>query len=150
MAFVDYEYYCENYNGDASETAFNKAIGKATATMLQLTFDHIVEQNGEAGQIIGGQFVAINAEELDALKMGLCSLVDSVISMDTARAQANTGGNGSIKAVSSGGESITYGETRYTQALSDKAAEYGLYKDALTLYMRPEIFTVNPFFAGVR
>ena len=151
MALVTYTYYQNTYMGSASETDFNKGYPKAMAIMNRLTFSHIICVDDDYGQEIRGSFTEFTEEELDATRMGVCSLIDAVIAFAAAKTQA-LAGSGSIKAVSSGGESITYdvNKTIYDNALASKEAEDTLYRNALLDYMRPELYTVNPFFAGVR
>jgi hypothetical protein len=142
---IDFSYYEETYQGGAEEEQFTPAARKAEAVMDNLTFHHIIRQDGNVGQMINGVFTELTEDELDALKMGLCALTDSVINVDKARNQS-----GNVKSVSSGGESITYGDTAYSDAVKDHSIELNLYRNTLLLYAPPDVFTVNPYYAGVR
>ena len=130
------------------EPSFVKVVTKAEAKLNRLTFDHILCEDGEYGQIVRGSFTAFTESELTAVQMGVCALADTVNAMEIM--QSSTGGKGALHSVSSGGESITYAGSRYTDALSDPNKEYQLYKDTLLDYVRPELFAVNPLYAGVR
>lgn len=150
---IDFSYYEETYVGTADEAAFTPAARKAEAVMDSLTFHHIIRKDGAVGQMVDGVFTELTADELNALKMGLCALTDAVLNVNNARNKALSGNSEeNIKSVSSGGESITYGAaaTAYDDALKDHAAEMNLYRNTLLLYAAPEMFTVNPFYAGVR
>ena len=150
---MDDSYYTEIDNGSAEEEAFTPAAKKAEHVMDSLTFHHIIREDDKVGQMVNGVFTELTADELDALKMGLCALTEAVLNVDNARKKALSGNTAAnIKSVSSGGESITYGAaaTAYDDALKDHAAEMNLYRNTLLLYAAPEMFTVNPFYAGVR
>lgn len=140
---IDFSYYEQVYQGGAEEEQFTPAARKAEAVMDNLTFHHIIRQDGSVGQMINGVFTELTEDELDALKMGLCALTDSVIAVDHAK-------HHSVKTVSSGGESITYGDTAYDVAVKDHSTELNLYRNTLLLYAPPDVFTVNPYYAGVR
>lgn len=140
---IDFSYYEETYVGTADEAAFTPAARKAEAVMDSLTFHHFIRQDGNVGQMIHGVFTELTSDELDALKMGLCALTDAVIAVDHAK-------HHSVKTVSSGGESITYGDTAYDAAVKDHSTELNLYRNTLLLYAPPDVFAVNPYYAGVR
>ena len=150
---VDYTFYEMTYMGNVAAETFEVMLPKAEAVFNALTLGHIVESDGVYGQMIRGTFTEFTEKELTACKMGMCSMIDTMAELAGMKAQAlaGAGDTGNIRSVSSGGESITYDAkvTAYTEALVSRTAEMRLYGDALKLYMRPEIFTVNPFFAGV-
>lgn len=150
---VDYTFYKMTYMGNVAAETFEVMLPKAEAVFNALTFSHIVESDGVYGQMIRGTFVELTETELKACRMGMCSMIDTMAELAGMKAQALAGAGdaGNIRSVSSGGESITYDAkvTAYTEALVSRTAEMRLYGDALKMYMRPEIFAVNPFFAGV-
>ena len=150
---VDYTFYEMTYMGNVAAETFEVMLPKAEAVFNALTFSHIVESDGVYGQMIRGTFVELTKTELKACRMGMCSMIDTMAELAGMKAQALAGAGdaGNIRSVSSGGESITYDAkvTAYTEALVSRTAEMRLYGDALKMYMRPEIFAVNPFFAGV-
>ena len=150
---VDYTFYKMTYMGNVAAETFEVMLPKAEAVFNALTFSHIVESDGVYGQMIRGTFVELTKTELKACRMGMCSMIDTMAELAGMKAQALAGAGdaGNIRSVSSGGESITYDAkaTAYTEALVSRTAEMRLYGDALKMYMRPEIFAVNPFFAGV-
>ena len=150
---VDYSFYEVTYMGNVAAETFEIMLPKAEAVFNALTFSHVVESDGVYGQMIRGTFTEFTEAELTACKMGMCALIDTMAELAEMRTQALAGAGdaGNIRSVSSGGESITYDAraTAYTEALVSRPAEMRLYGDALKMYMRPEIFTVNPFFAGV-
>lgn len=157
-AIVDYVFYTSEYYGDAPEVSFDKVLSKAEMKFNRLTFNHIVCVNGEYGQMVRGTFEAFNEQELRCVKMAVCSLIDSMMQFEAIKKQALSGTlegssttSGRVRSVSSGGESITYGDkaTSYDAALTSTAAENNIYKESMMEYMQPEAFRVNPFYAGV-
>ena len=150
---VDYSYYEDTFHGEQiSEELFERRLRDAKAFLARATFGSIIGYEGEYGQMVRGQFQAFTSEQLEAVKMGLCKLCEVIDSIETAMSTALSGSSssGNIKSVSSGGESITYGtaENVYQTALKSPAAKTQLCRSALLEYMRPELFAVNPFYAG--
>ena len=134
------------------EDIFERLEKKAEALLKKLTFSRITTEDGVIGQLIRDEFTAYTDEQTEAVTYGLCELINALYMVETARQDALSGATqGNIRSVSSGGESISYGaaETSVTEALRSAAAEQKMYRDALMTYMRPEMFEVNPFYAGI-
>lgn len=152
---VDYEFYIYTYGGIAvPELTFQRYLGRAKQILDRLTFSSIVEQEGKYGQIVRGEFQEFTNAELLAVKYALCSLMETLVKLDTAEQKALAGNadSANIKSRTSAGESISYDsiKTAYDVAVGDETKKTGLYRDALMAYITPTAFRINPFYAGWR
>ncbi len=157
MALVDTVFYEDKYGGSAmDDELFERLCRKAENILNRMTFNRIYAADGVYGQrILHGtreDFEAFTEDELDALKYGMCSLVDAILKLENAEQQALAGNSSSanMKSRSSGGESFSYEirKTVYDEALADRQKRDGLFRDALMEYMQPCAFRHNPFYAG--
>lgn len=119
-----YEFYSETYYGDAiEESAFPKWLSKATDKLMYLTYGNITE------------------ESLDdygtEIQKATCALMDLMYQIDAATKTATAKDDTNVKSKSSGGESITFGDsdTLVTKVLSDKTAQNRLMYDTISEYL---------------
>lgn len=152
---VDHDFYLNKFGGSvASSTDFNRYLRRATVILNRFTFNHIVQIDGEYGQIVKGKFQAFTDDERESLQFGLCNLINKMSSLDAVEQQALSGNSdsGNVKSRTSGGESISYENrmTAYDEALTDESKKMALFRSALMEFAQPELFRVNPFFAGSR
>jgi hypothetical protein len=155
MALIDYEFYKNEYSGNAvPEESFLTCQRQAETYLDRVTFGRIEPKDEVYGQWIYGKFIEFGSGELQMLKNGLCALTETVYKLHKAEEQALSGNSdsGNIKSRSSGGESISYESqsTAYNEALKDETKKKTLYKNALMEWIVPEAFRFNPFFAGSR
>ena len=153
MALVESSFYETKYGGSAVGDAIFKNVERRAENVLnRFTFNRIIESGGEIGQMVGRNFEVFTESELEMLKFGLCSLIDTIGNLDKAKQQALSGNtdSGNIKSRSSGGESISYEvkKTIYDEALSDEMKKNMLFRSALMEYIQPGAFRHNPFYAG--
>ena len=151
---VTYEFYTNTYGGTAvsTETEFNRVEKLSELFLNKVTFGHIVVENGVYGQIIRGDFTPLTESELEALKYGLCNLIDTEEKLSKAEDNAISGNSSqaNVKSRTSGGESISYEskKTVYDEALVSGDKKNELLKNALLVYAYPDMFRVNPYYAG--
>lgn len=157
MALIDYEFYKEKYGGTVvAQDSFNTWENRSSAMLKRLTYNHIVyDSNSESyGQNIRDKFEPFTDTELEAVQYGLCALMDKMYSLNNVEQQALEGNSSesNVKSRSSGGESISYDSraTAFDQALVDNNTKMVLYRNTLKEYMIPEVFRINPFYAGLR
>lgn len=119
-----YEFYVNTYYGDAiGESAFPKWLSRATDKLMDLTYGNITEER--------------QAEYDIQIQKATCALMDLLYQLDTATKIAMAKDETNVKSKSSGGESITYGDTDtlITKVLSDKAAQNRLMYDTVAEYL---------------
>lgn len=155
MTLMKQEFYEEKYGGNlVDDNSFDRMYRRAEAALNRMTFNRIITVNGVPGQMIGRDFEPFTVEELQALKYGLCSLMDMMMKLEKAERQALAGNSdaGNVKSRSSGGESISYEsrKTVYDEALTDENKKSDLFRNALLEYIQPCAFRHNPFYAGSR
>lgn len=150
---VSYEFYTGTYGGNVvPETEFLRYEKLAELFIKKITFGHIVVNDGAYGQIISGTFTPLTEAELEALQYGLCNMMDAAHRVDEAEQQALSGNSsaGNVKSRTSGGESISYEarKTAYDEAITSNDKKTDLLRDALLVYAYPDVFRVNPYYAG--
>lgn len=153
MTLVDYDFYISEYGGSVVDAdSFNRLEQRAENWLNRLTFNHIITVDDISGQMIQKEFEAFTDDELKSLKLGVCSLMDSMSRFDAAEQQALAGNtsNNNVKSRSSGGESISYEsrKTVYDEALTDEKRKIAIFRNALMEYIQPTAFRHNPFYAG--
>lgn len=155
MALLEYGFYENKYGGSVvDDESFIMLERRAESFLNRITFNRIIAVEGQPGQMIGRNFEAFTDEELEALKFGLCSVIDAMGKLRAAEQQALAGNSSSsnVKSRSSGGESISYEsrKTAYDEALADDSKKNALFRNALMEYVQPGAFRHNPFYAGSR
>lgn len=154
MALVDYSYYEGEYGGEAvtEDTDFLRLYKKAKAFFDRMTFSHVVENDGAIGQMVAKEFEEFTDSELTAVRDGLCNLIETMQSLESAEKQALAGNktDANIKSRSSGGESIAFDskKTVFDSALENESEKQALLKSSLLAFMPPLSFRHNPFYAG--
>lgn len=119
-----YEFYTNTYYGDAiEESAFPKWCSRATAKLVYLTYGNINDTT--------------KAEYDNQIQMATCALADMLFKIEQATVAAGAKDETNIKSMSSGSESITFGnaETLITKVLSDKKAQNRLMQETITEYL---------------
>lgn len=119
-----YEFYVNTYYGDAiGEPAFPKWRSRATDKLMDLTYGNITEERYAKYDI--------------QIQKATCALMDLMYQIETATRTAMAKDETNVKSRSSGGESITYGDTDtlITKVLSDKAAQNRLMYDTVAEYL---------------
>lgn len=119
-----YEFYVNTYYGDAiGESAFSKWLSRATDKLKDLTYGNITEERRAQYDI--------------QIQKATCALMDLMSQLDAATKTATVKDETNVKSKSSGGESITYGDTDtlITKVLSDKAAQSRLMYDTVAEYL---------------
>lgn len=119
-----YEFYVNTYYGDAiGESAFPKWLSRATDKLMDLTYGNIAEERYAQYDI--------------QIQKAICALMDLMYQLDAATRTATAKDETNVKSKSSGGESITYGDTDtlITKVLSDKAAQNRLMYDTVAEYL---------------
>ncbi len=155
MMLGDYEFYINTYGGSVvTAEVFPAYQRKAKVALDRITYGHIVCDTGSYGQKVDGKFVAFAEQELSAVQMAVCALTEEIYRLEAVKQQALEGNenNGNIKSRSSGGESISYESksTVYDEVIKDNRKKMQFYRDVLLENMPPELFEVNPFYAGRR
>lgn len=119
-----YEFYKNTYYGDAiEEPAFPKWLSKATDKLMYLTYGNITDES---------------ISEYDTqIQKATCALMDLMFQIDSATKTATAKDDTNVKSKSSGGESITFGDsdTLVTKVLSDKSAQDRLMYDTISEYL---------------
>lgn len=119
-----YEFYVNTYYGDAiGKSAFPKWLSRATDKLMDLTYGNIIDDT--------------YAEYESEIQKATCALMDLMYQIETATRTAMAKDETNVKSRSSGGESITYGDTDtlITKVLSDKAAQNRLMYDTVAEYL---------------
>lgn len=153
MTLVEYEFYTAEYRGNVVDAdSFGRLERRAESFLNRLTFNRIITVNKVPGQMVGREFEPFTENELQMLKYGLCSLIETMDKLEKAEQQALSGNSdsGNVKSRSSGGESISYEshKTVYDEALQDEKKKTTLLRSILLEYIQPCAFRHNPFYAG--
>lgn len=155
MIDITYDVYTDIYGGETvTETAFKRYSRIAQTVMDRLTFGRIQYDESETACIkVGRELVPLTDDEIEALQLAICAVMDAAHDVQEAEAQAKAGAEnaGNVKSRSSGDESITYESkiTAYDDALRSNAAAMRLYKNKAQMYINPHAFRFNPFYAGI-
>lgn len=124
MGYTTYEFYLNEYYGNSiEESSFNRANAKASDKLNYLC---------------GGRIDDISIETYsEQIQKATCALMDAMKSIDDAVSNANDPKLGNVKSMSSGGQSISFGnnETVYTNAMGDAKAQTILLMDVIREYL---------------
>lgn len=115
-----YEFYTDTYYGETiEESAFPKWLSRATDKLMMLTYGNITEES--------------RSEYDTQIQKATCALMDLMYQIDLATKTATAKDDTNVKSKSSGGESITFGDsdTLVTKVLADKAAQNRLMYDTI-------------------
>lgn len=126
MAYADYGFYTTSYYGDVvPESSFEKYIEKSMDQLSCITLNSIPD--------VG----LLDGKSLEKVKKANCALAEVLYRLDTAMNSANSQSDSNVKSKSSGGESITYGnsETIITKAVSDEKVKNKLMYDSIKIYL---------------
>lgn len=127
-----YNFYINTYYGEmVTEAEFPKYLTRATDEIDFLTY----------GNIDDTALIIFN----EKIQKAVCALIDCIKSIDTAAGGTNTPGTGSIKSLSSGGESVTYEQNAYAKASSDVNYKRQLEQSTIKTYLTG----TNLLYAGV-
>lgn len=124
MGMTTYEFYTETYYGDSiEESIFPKWESRAEDKLNMLTSGNITEKALEEHSI--------------SIQKAVCALADLLYELDKATKTATAKDENNVKAKSSGGESITYGDSQtvVTKVLSDRNAQNKLLYDTAAEYL---------------
>lgn len=122
--FTTYEFYKCTYYGDTIDAdAFPCWNSRASDKLRRLTYDNITDETLEMHD--------------EQIQKATCALADIMYQLDSTAKAANSDKGGKIKSRSSGGESVTYGDTDtlITKALTDKTVQNQLMYDAVADYL---------------
>lgn len=118
--FTTYEYYINNYYGDVIDApAFSKWASKASDKLQYFCSNRINEYYLDVFS--------------DAIQNATCALAEALYKLNYAEINATSTEHGNIKSMSSGGQSVTFGnnETIYNTILgNEKAQKQHLYNIA--------------------
>lgn len=134
MVYTDYQFYKETYKGyTVDESLFDRYLPRASAKLSYLCMGNITEETLEK----------YNTQVQNAT----CCVIDILYKLDDAQSKINDPKSGSIKSMSSGGRSITFGnnDTVYTNALGDKQKQDELILDEIREYL----YGTDLLYAGV-
>lgn len=124
MELTTYEFYKNTYYGETiEESAFQKWLSRATDKLHYLTYGNITEE--------------AYAEYDTQIQKATCALMDVMFQIDVATKTATAKDQSNAKSVSSGSESITFGDkdTAVTKVLADKSAQNRLMQDTIAEYL---------------
>lgn len=119
-----YEFYTGTYYGETiEESAFPKWLSRATDKLIMLTYGNITEES--------------RSEYDTRIQKATCALMDLMYQIDLATETATAKDDTNVKSKSSGGESITFGDsdTLVTKVLADKTAQNKLMYDTIAEYL---------------
>ena len=134
MAFTTYAFYTDSYYGDSiSESSFPKYESRAESKLNYLTYGNITDD-------------ALTDYDTE-IQMATCALADLIYKIEQATNNAGNAEYASVKSMSSGGQSITFGdsETVISNVLGDNEAQLKLMSDTIVEYL----FDTNLMYAGV-
>lgn len=124
MALTTYDFYKNTYYGNAIEEAiFSKWEDKASDKLKAYCGENLTDE-------------AI--EEYDTkIQKAVCCLADMMYKLDECIAHATDAEKGNIKSMSSGGQSISFGnnDTVFTAVMADKRAQDRLMLDSIEDYL---------------
>ena len=124
MGYTTFEFYKNSYYGDSvEESLFPKWEDKASMKLDLLTYGNINDD--------------IRTKFDERIQKATCALVDLLYRIDYKTAHANDAQAGNVKAMSSGGQSISFGsnETLVDKVLNDKIAQNRLCYDTICEYL---------------
>lgn len=124
MGYTTFEFYKNSYYGDSvEESLFPKWEDKASMKLDLLTYGNINDD--------------IRTKFDERIQKATCALVDLLYQIDYKTAHANDAQAGNVKAMSSGGQSISFGsnETLVDKVLNDKIAQNRLCYDTICEYL---------------
>lgn len=124
MEMTTYEFYKNSYYGDSiEESSFQKWESRAEDKLNLITSGNITESALEEHSI--------------RIQKAVCALADLLFEIDKATKTATSKDDSNVKSKSSGGESITFGDsqTLVTKVLSDKTAQDRLMYDTVKEYL---------------
>ena len=124
MGYTTYDFYQNKYYGDSiEESLFPKWESRASDKLNQLTYGHINEDT---------------LKEFDErIQKATCALADLLYQIDFKTNHASDEKGGTVKSMSSGGRSISFGtnETLVDKVLNDKGAQNRLCYDTVCEYL---------------
>lgn len=123
-SLTTYEFYANTYYGETiEESAFPKWLSRATDKLMMLTYGNITEES--------------RSEYDTQIQKATCALMDLIYQIDLATKTATAKDDTNVKSKSSGGESITFGDsdTLVTKVLADKTAQNKLMYDTVAEYL---------------
>ncbi len=124
MAYATYEYYTDEYCGDdIDEASFAKWQARASDELDRLCFGRITDT---ALELYSTQ-----------IQNAACALADVLYKLNKAAETAGTAEGGNVKSISSGVQSISFGntETEYTLAMSDAGKRQALLEETAGRYL---------------
>lgn len=124
MGFTTYDFYKDSYYGDSvDESSFSKWCDKASDKLDFLC----------GGNITEGELSKYNIQ----IQKATCAVMDLLFWLDFAEKNANNPVGGNVKSMSSGGQSVSFGEndTVITKVLSSKEAQNKLLREAISEYL---------------
>jgi hypothetical protein len=124
MGYTTFEFYKNSYYGDSvEESLFPKWEDKASMKLDLLTYGNINDDT--------------RTKFDERIQKATCALVDLLYQIDYKTAHANDAQAGNVKAMSSGGQSISFGsnETLVDKVLNDKIAQNRLCYDTICEYL---------------
>ena len=125
MAYTTYEFYTTTYYGTTitTEPVFDKWLSKATDKLNYLTFGNITDETA--------------VEFATQISKATCALMDLLFELDKAKNNATSTESGNIKSMSSGNESVTFGnnDTVITTVLADTKAQLTLMRETIAEYL---------------
>lgn len=127
QSYTTYEFYTSEYGGVNDAPIFEKLEKRASAKLNYLTFGNITNET---------------LDEYDyEVQMSVCAIIDAMAEIDkrTSDNMAN------VKSMSSGGQSVSFGDTVYTDAVASEDAQTKLFRDKVTEYL----FPTGLLYAGV-
>lgn len=119
-----YEFYKTSYYGDTiEESAFLKWLSRATYKLNLLTYGNLTED----------ALITYST----SIQKATCALADLLYQIDQATQTATAKDETNVKSKSSGGESVTFGDspTLITKVLSDKKAQNRLMQETVAEYL---------------
>lgn len=124
MGYSTYDFYKNEYFGDSvDESSFNRANARASDKLNYLCGGRITDD--------------VLAEYPIEIKKATCALMDCMKGIDDAVNNAHDINKGNIKSMSSGGQSISFGnnDTVYTSVMGDIKAQTLLMKNVIREYL---------------
>ena len=121
MKLTTFEFYTNEFYGSTIEAAAFDMWQTKAADKLNY--------------ICGGR---INPDDVnEAIEKAVCEVADTLYKLDYAEKHAHDAEHGNIKSMSSGGQSISFGEndTVYSKAVGDSRAQIRLIIDKVTPYL---------------
>lgn len=113
MAYVDYEFYQNEYYGDIiNEIDFRRLSARASDKLDELTYYRLVDGLPDDEALV------------KRIKKAVCGLAEKLNDISIAESMLRSNGGNEVKSVSSGSESITYmSGSESTVNLADKKVQ---------------------------